>query len=317
MKGWFTFFKSEQTGIAVVLVASLTFFILPRFFRNDEITSEDMERLKNEMDVFLAEMEKQPIQNKSDTLFMFDPNEIDSASLVRLGFSPRQVKSIVNYRNKGGKFYNKESFGKSFVVSENMYARLYYYIDIKQKPYSKCQTDKAGATNNNVVAANDNKKSETVNENTETASVVTNKEADGRDKKVHTIELNSANFDELQKFRGIGEYYAKKIVEYRHRLGGFYKPEQLMEIKGIDSTRFEMFRNQITIDTYHIQRININTATDIELSKHPYINKFTAKAIISYRNFKGKITSASELLNQKLISDIQMEKIAAYILIDN
>jgi competence ComEA-like helix-hairpin-helix protein len=298
MKGWFVFFNSERVGIIALIVILLFVMILPRFFRNDEIAGEDVERLKKEMDVFLAEMEKQSLKSKPDTIFMFDPNEIDSASLILLGFSPRQAKSIINYRNKGGRFYNKESFGKSFVVSEEMYARLYYYINIKQETRKKEK-------------AQDN--ATTKRENPVTAEVKDNKEANNTSKKIYTVALNSADFDELQKFRGIGEYYAKKIVEYRDKLGGFYKPEQLMEIKGIDSTRFEMFRNQILIDTSNIRRIKINTITETELAKHPYVNNFTAKAIIKYRKFKGTITSVNEMLNEKVITEKQSEKIAAYI----
>jgi competence ComEA-like helix-hairpin-helix protein len=301
MKDWFVFFNSERIGITALIIILLIVIILPRFFRNDEIAGEDVERLKKEMDVFLAEMEKQSLKNKPDTIFMFDPNEIDSASLVLLGFSPRQAKSLINYRNKGGRFYNKESFGRSFVVSEEMYTRLYYYINIKQenrKTYTQEKTKDNAATKR---------------ENPITAEVNDNKKANNTVKKVYTIELNSADFDELQKFRGIGEYYAKRIVEYRDKLGGFYKPEQLMEIKGIDSVRFEMFRDQILIDTSHIRRIKINTVTETELAKHPYINNFTAKAIIRYRKFKGTITSVDEMLTEKVITEKQLEKIAAYI----
>jgi competence ComEA-like helix-hairpin-helix protein len=296
LKEWCIFFNSERTGITALIIILLFVVIIPRFFKNDEIAAEDVERLKREMDIFLVEMEKQSAKNKRDTLFMFDPNEIDSASLILLGFSPRQAKSIVNYRNKGGKFYNRESFGKSYVVSEEMFVRLYHYIDIKQKFQSKEKiAEKSGTTHENREIV-----------------VKENKESNSTGKKIYTVELNSADLNELQKFRNIGEYYAKKIAEYRDKLGGFYKPEQLMEIKGIDSTRFEAFRNQILIDTSLIRRMNINAATEAELAKHPYISNFTAKAIIKYRKFKGTITSLDEMLNEKVISQNQLEKIVIY-----
>jgi competence ComEA-like helix-hairpin-helix protein len=285
-------------GISALIIILLFIIIFPRFFGKNEIADEDIELLKKEMDVFLAKMDKQSLKNKPDTIFVFDPNVIDSASLVLLGFSPRQVKSLINYRNKGGKFYNKESFGKSFVVSEEMYTRLYYYIDIKQEKPKKIKT---------VEKAVEPKEYKKV------AEVKENKESYNAGKKIYAIELNSADFNELQKFRGIGEYYAKKIVEYRDKLGGFHKPEQLMEIKGIDSARFELFRNQIIIDTLHIRRIKINAVTENELNKHPYINNFTAKAIIKYRKFKGTITSVDEMIKEKVITKQQTEKIAVYL----
>jgi DNA uptake protein ComE-like DNA-binding protein len=294
MKEWFGFLNSEKLGIAALIVILLAIIIVPRCFRNDEFSPEDVEQLKKEMDVFLAEMENQSVSNKHDTVFIFDPNTIDSASLTLLGFSPRQAKSIVNYRNKGGKFYNKEGFGKSFVVSEEMYTRLYYYIDIKPEPKKFERTEREATKIKEPEDVKENRKPDT-------------------DRKLYTIELNQADELELQKFRGIGEYYSTKIVEYRNKLGGFYKAEQLMEIKGIDSIRFAMFSNQILIDTSHIKRMNINTVTESNLAQHPYINNFTAKAIIRYRKFKGTITSGNEMIKERIITEQQMEKLTNYI----
>ena len=63
-------------------------------------------------------------------LFDFDPNSASLDDLVRLGFSAIQAASIVNYRNKGGRFRRKSDFARSFVVSEEMFSRLEPYIAI-------------------------------------------------------------------------------------------------------------------------------------------------------------------------------------------
>lgn len=62
--------------------------------------------------------------------FRFNPNTVSVEDLCRLGFSPKQARSIENYRNKGGKFRRKGDFARSFVVSDSVYARLEPYIDI-------------------------------------------------------------------------------------------------------------------------------------------------------------------------------------------
>ena len=36
------------------------------------------------------------------------------------------------------------------------------------------------------------------------------------------LELNTADSSALVRIRGIGPYYASKIIKYRQRLGGFY-----------------------------------------------------------------------------------------------
>ena len=62
--------------------------------------------------------------------FRFNPNTVTEDELCRLGFSPKQAVSIVEYRNKGGKFRRKSDFARSFVVSDSIYKRLEPYIDI-------------------------------------------------------------------------------------------------------------------------------------------------------------------------------------------
>ena len=62
--------------------------------------------------------------------FSFDPNTVSYEDLCRLGFTPRQAQSIINYREKGGRFRRKADFAKSYVVADSVYARLESYIDI-------------------------------------------------------------------------------------------------------------------------------------------------------------------------------------------
>lgn len=66
-----------------------------------------------------------PVEN-----FAFNPNTVSLEDLQRLGFSPRQAQSIVNYREKGGRFARAEDFGKSYVVSDSVFRRLRPFIRI-------------------------------------------------------------------------------------------------------------------------------------------------------------------------------------------
>lgn len=62
--------------------------------------------------------------------FPFNPNTVSLRDLQRLGFSERQAQSIINYREKGGRFHRPSDFAKSFVVSDSVYHRLEPYIRI-------------------------------------------------------------------------------------------------------------------------------------------------------------------------------------------
>lgn len=63
-------------------------------------------------------------------IFSFNPNTVTVEELVRLGFTPRQARSLDNYRKKGGRFRRKSDFARSYVVSDTMFRRLEHYIDI-------------------------------------------------------------------------------------------------------------------------------------------------------------------------------------------
>lgn len=77
-----------------------------------------------------AEAIRSNVPRKKVESFRFNPNTISENDLCRLGFSQKQARSIVNYRNKGGRFRRKSDFSKSFVVADSVYKRLEPFIDI-------------------------------------------------------------------------------------------------------------------------------------------------------------------------------------------
>lgn len=67
---------------------------------------------------------------KGNRYFVFDPNSIEEADFMRLGFSSRQAASFVKYREKGKKFYVAEDFKDVSFVDERIFAGLKNYIRI-------------------------------------------------------------------------------------------------------------------------------------------------------------------------------------------
>ena len=72
--------------------------------------------------------------------FRFNPNTVSQEELVRLGFSEKQAQSILNYREKGGRFRRKSDFAKSFVVADSVYKRLEPFIDIPKTDINKADS---------------------------------------------------------------------------------------------------------------------------------------------------------------------------------
>ena len=77
-----------------------------------------------------AETVRQNLPRKRVESFRFNPNTASHDDLCRLGFTPKQAQSIINYREKGGSYRRKSDFAKSFVVSDSIYRRLERYVDI-------------------------------------------------------------------------------------------------------------------------------------------------------------------------------------------
>ena len=100
------------------------------------------------------------------------------------------------------------------------------------------------------------------------------------------VELNSADTTRLKQLRGIGSGYAKMIVSYREKLGGFYKAEQLLEVYKFSDETYQKIKNQLQVDTTLIRKIKVNTATVKELKAHPYISYYQALSIVENRELQ-------------------------------
>ena len=107
--------------------------------------------------------------------------------------------------------------------------------------------------------------------------------------KSQKLNLNSADTTELKSLPGIGSFFAKNIVNYRNKLGGFIEKEQLLEVYAFDSTRMSNIENLIIIDTIELRKLNVNTDDFKTILRHPYIEYEDVKKIVNYRESKGMI----------------------------
>jgi comEA protein len=66
--------------------------------------------------------------------------------------------------------------------------------------------------------------------------------------KEKSININTATKDELVKLPGVGPSTAEKIIEYREKINGFKKIEDIMKVKGIGQKKFEKMKPYIFVE---------------------------------------------------------------------
>jgi len=232
--------------------------------------------------------------------FKFDPNSVALEELVELGLTQKQAAVIIKYREKGGVFKTKEDLKKIYVLPNGFYDQVKDSIFIgslknienskanenSKRDHEKLMIGKSNSTRKNNYSVN---------------------------QKVLSIELNEADSVTLLNLPGIGPYYANKIIEYRNKAGGFICAEQLMDIKGIDSSRFALFSHNVFADTLKIAKKDLNKATMNELSSNPYVGLYLARSIIRFREIAGKesITLAILVLN-KIVAPEMIKSLKHY-----
>ncbi|HEY9048999.1 MAG TPA: helix-hairpin-helix domain-containing protein [Ohtaekwangia sp.] len=215
-------------------------------------------------------------------LFYFDPNTISGKTFLSLGFTDRITQRIVHYREKGGKFRIKSDLLKMYGMDTAFYKKLFPYIQLPEAIAKEHFTE--------------------------------NKVTTEPKKALSKFDLNMADTAQLKKIFGIGEKRSLRIVAFREKLGGFVNMEQLFEVYTLDSAVVEKLKQASFIqEEFHPQKININTASEQELSTHPYLRKSVAKAIVAYRFQHGKITDVDDLGKIQTLDARTIQKITPYL----
>lgn len=127
------------------------------------------------------------------------------------------------------------------------------------------------------------------------------------------IELNSADTSELMLLYGIGPSYARRMVGYRERLGGYADVSQLLQVYGMDSDRFNRIRKHVQVDTGLIRKINLNSVEFKELLRHPYFSYELTREVFTFKRKVKSFTSLDELKQIDGINDSLYRLITPYV----
>ena len=294
-KDFLSFTKAERRGIFVLSTLILLLIIYqvwgPVFFSK----SYDFSKFKNQVAAYKHQsdsLEKIRMQRSNQNQYPeeteikvgqnFDPNTLTKQQWLAMGLRSWQVKSILKYVKKGGRFYEAEDLRKMYCLSQEECDLLIPHVQIKSP-----EEDLLLLEDKDIMA-------------------LIEKDS------VTTMEINSATIENLQQVYGIGPSIAKGIVKYRALLGGYYSLNQLREVYFIDSLKYDLIADRFRINTDSIHCFSLNQVTYNELSKHPYISKSTAYEIVQFRNQKGNYKQVGDLQKIKGINDSLYQRIKPY-----
>ena len=281
LRKWFSFSKGERVAIVTILAAILI-LVLACLFRPSRQSLSD-ESLHN-LDSLLAlrqsaiEEQQQKQAEKAQEVaelhpFPFNPNTLSEEEWLRIGLTDRQVRNIMNYKAKGGKFYLKKDLGRLYTISEEEFAQLEPFIVLPE--VSRSTRNKTSAQSGVSTSSTSAKPVEK--------------------KAIPIVDLNTVDSTTLVELPQIGPYTAVRIIEFREKLGGFVDKEQLRDVKGMDEARFTAIQPYINLGAVEIRKVDVNRADFKTLVHHPYLSYEQVKRIFNQREKRGMIKNWEQL----------------------
>jgi len=274
------FSKRESRGALVLISLCFALMILPDhllscFWKSASVSGRWRQELSAQL---------QNLENKSepkDTLlpFDFDPNEVSLEELDHMNFPPAVARTLVNYRNKGGRFREREDLLKIYGLDTALYRRLEPHIRIKRESRNTFSRQPSKKTVKKALP--------------------------------EPIDINTADKEAWQKFYGIGPVLSGRIIKFREALGGFSRIEQVGETYGLADSVFQSIRPHLKLERLPLS-ININQCDLETLARHPYISWKLARRLLRYRQQHGPFDGVEDMKGIKELPDDFFEKVAPY-----
>jgi DNA uptake protein ComE-like DNA-binding protein len=220
--------------------------------------------------------EKGKSETKTAQFFSFNPNTIPESELDSLGL-PKNIRSnIIKYRNKGGKFRDKESFRKIYGMNDSIFSLIEPYLIFEQ-------TEPKAAIETEIKSI---------------ASVT----------EMFFFDPNTATGSDFINL-GLSQPQASNIIHYREKGGRYRNSNDLAKIYAIDSVTFTRLAPWIVIhDSVVAEKVQeprsikteiiveLNSADSASLVGLPGIGPATASRIIKFRQALGGFYEINQLL---------------------
>ena len=141
LKDYFSFTRGEKRGVVFFLSIILLLIISIPF---TDYLKENRQTDFSEFEAAINKFEKERYNQENTTkehveiqLFEFNPNIINNNEWKQLGFKDWQIKTINNYKSKGGSWKTKDDVSKIYGLSPEYYQQLKPYILLPKEVIQK------------------------------------------------------------------------------------------------------------------------------------------------------------------------------------
>jgi competence protein ComEA len=295
---YFRLTRRDRIGFAALLLLIGLSYAAPLFFpRQDQQVLQPLPHLQGWIDsvsrTAAANQSPDPpasysrTEEKKARLFVFDPNLLDAKGWSDLGLPERNIRTLLNYRSKGGRFRQAEDLQKIWGLPPGFYERVKAFIRIASPPEQKRDwEDRAWRP----------------------------VDAPSRPEPL-AVGINTADSAAWEALPGIGGRLAQRILSFREKLGGFYSVEQVAETYGLPDSVFTRIRPRLRLDG-NVQKINLNTVSKEALQAHPYFRWKLANVLINYRAQHGPLNDLDAFRRHPLLTDSLWNKIRPYLTLE-
>ena len=286
-KSHFAFNRSQQNGIfllvLIIIVLQLFYFFYP--FSSKVEDNEEQQELVTRLQRSVDSLKQVQSRKDSVSITPYNPNFISDYKGYRIGMSIEEIDRLHAHRARDLWVNSAEEFQQVTKVSDSLLAEI--------SPFFRFPEWKTATS----------EKRELPKKAFSTALV--------------KADLNSATAEDLQQVNGIGEKLSARIVNYRESLGGFRGGIQLKDVYGLSPEVVERALQRFEVENFPFEKLNINSATVVQLSEIPYLNYEIARAVVNLRKEVGNISSFEALSQIKGFPADKIDRIKLYLAIDH
>lgn len=267
--------KSQRRGILWTFAIFLVLHFVLRFYPKNNPKAPSLFVLDSLAQQKVDSLIAVKATETKDTIYPFNPTYISDFKAYQLGISMEAVQRIRSYRASGKYINSLQDFKNVTQLPDDKIAEIRPYLKFPKQRFSAPKPKK-------VVRI--------------------------------TKELNGASETDLQEVYGIGEVYAKRIIDLRNKLGGFHLKDQLNDVWGLTPETQSRIWEHFTLDSIPtIKKKNINEITIAELSALYYINSSLASRIVAVRTQKETLASWEDLSAIQQLDSIKKARLSLYL----